>query len=86
MLPPLVISVQEKSVAGFPLKYSHADTYIGTGRGARTVLVGDAAHTVHPLAGQGLNMGISDVRELLTCLENAGSTGADIGRFALFYF
>ncbi|KAF8677629.1 Ubiquinone biosynthesis monooxygenase COQ6, mitochondrial [Rhizoctonia solani] len=57
LLPPLVIGIQDKSVAGFPLKYSHAETYIGTGQGARTVLVGDAAHTVHPLAGQGLNMG-----------------------------
>ncbi|ELU43561.1 COQ6 monooxygenase [Rhizoctonia solani AG-1 IA] len=78
LLPPLVIGIQDKSVAGFPLKYSHAETYIGTGQGARTVLVGDAAHTVHPLAGQGLNMGLSDVRELVTCIGNAISTGSDI--------
>lgn len=83
LFPPLVTSIQDKSVAGFPLKYSHADTYIGTGKGARTVLVGDAAHTVHPLAGQGLNMGLSDVRELVTCLEDAVSTGADIGKLGL---
>ncbi|KAG8691609.1 putative ubiquinone biosynthesis monooxygenase [Ceratobasidium sp. 423] len=81
LLPPLVIGVQDNSVAGFPLKYSHAETYIGTGRGARTVLIGDAAHTVHPLAGQGLNMGLSDVRELVTCLGNAISTGSDIGSY-----
>jgi ubiquinone biosynthesis monooxygenase Coq6 len=83
LLPPLVIGIQDKTVAGFPLKYSHAETYVGTGQGARTVLVGDAAHTVHPLAGQGLNMGLSDARELVTCLENAVSTGSDIGKFCL---
>ncbi|CUA78090.1 ubiquinone biosynthesis monooxygenase Coq6 [Rhizoctonia solani] len=81
LLPPLVIGIQDKSIAGFPLKYSHAETYIGTGRGARTVLVGDAAHTVHPLAGQGLNMGLSDIRELVACLGNAISTGSDIGSY-----
>ncbi|CAE7171597.1 unnamed protein product, partial [Rhizoctonia solani] len=81
LLPPLIIGIQDKSIAGFPLKYSHAETYIGTGRGARTVLVGDAAHTVHPLAGQGLNMGLSDIRELVSCLGNAISTGSDIGSY-----
>ncbi|CAE6402615.1 unnamed protein product [Rhizoctonia solani] len=81
LLPLLVIGIQDKTVAGFPLKYSHAETYVGTGQGARTVLVGDAAHTVHPLAGQGLNMGLSDARELVTCLENAVSTGSDIGSY-----
>ncbi|CAE6478863.1 unnamed protein product [Rhizoctonia solani] len=85
-LPPLVVGVQDNSVAGFPLKYSHAETYIGTGRAARTVLVGDAAHTVHPLAGQGLNMGLSDVRELVTCLGNAVSTGSDIGKYLVHGF
>ncbi|CAE6426320.1 unnamed protein product [Rhizoctonia solani] len=81
LLPPLVIGIQDRTIAGFPLKYSHAETYIGTGQGARSVLVGDAAHTVHPLAGQGLNMGLSDVRELVTCLGNAISTGSDIGSY-----
>lgn len=79
-LPPLVVGVQEKSVAGFPLKYSHAETYVGSGPGARTVLVGDAAHTVHPLAGQGLNMGLADANALVECLDDAISTGADIGK------
>ncbi|KAG8748355.1 putative ubiquinone biosynthesis monooxygenase [Ceratobasidium sp. 414] len=75
-LPPFVIGIQPKSVAGFPLKYSHAESYLGTGKGARTVLVGDAAHTVHPLAGQGLNMGLADAAALVDCLENAVTTGS----------
>lgn len=79
-LPPLVTSIQQGSVAGFPLRMSHAETYIGEGAGSRTALVGDAAHTVHPLAGQGLNMGLADVEALTKCLEGAVRNGADIGK------
>lgn len=52
----------------------------GAGRG-RTVLVGDAAHTIHPLAGQGLNLGIADVRSLSSVLRAAVGAGADIGSY-----
>ncbi|GAC98842.1 hypothetical protein PHSY_006437 [Pseudozyma hubeiensis SY62] len=52
----------------------------GAGRG-RTVLVGDAAHTIHPLAGQGLNLGIADVRSLSRTLRSALGAGADIGSY-----
>ncbi|TKY87721.1 hypothetical protein EX895_003302 [Sporisorium graminicola] len=52
----------------------------GAGRG-RTVLVGDAAHTIHPLAGQGLNLGIADVRSLSKTLRAALGAGADIGSY-----
>ena len=78
--PPLITSVQPGTVASFPLKFSHADSYIGEGRGARTVLVGDAAHTIHPLAGQGLNLGLADVMALSECIVNAVSLGGDIGK------
>jgi ubiquinone biosynthesis monooxygenase Coq6 len=78
-LPPLIKAIQPGSAASFPLRYNHADSYIGTGAGARTVLVGDAAHTIHPLAGQGLNMGLADVSALAECIETAVSTGGDIG-------
>jgi len=50
----------------------------GAGQG-RTVLVGDAAHATHPLAGQGLNLGLQDVRALLATLEEACAHGMDIG-------
>ncbi|TFK51887.1 ubiquinone biosynthesis hydrox [Heliocybe sulcata] len=81
LYPPLVTGVQPGTVASFPLRFNHADVYIGEGRGARTVLVGDAAHTIHPLAGQGLNMGLMDVESLAKCIGDAVLTGADIGSY-----
>lgn len=47
----------------------------------RTVLVGDAAHTVHPLAGQGLNLGLADARALSTLLTRLALQGADLGAY-----
>jgi ubiquinone biosynthesis monooxygenase Coq6 len=79
MVPPLVTGVQPMSVASFPLRFSHAEAYVGEGIGARTVLLGDAAHTVHPLAGQGLNMGLADAESLSKCIEAALLSGGDIG-------
>lgn len=74
-LPGRVIAVQPNSVASFPLRFRHADTYISS----RIALVGDAAHTIHPLAGQGLNMGLGDVRALLEAIEYHIKHGGDIG-------
>ena len=75
ILPPTVTSIPVKSIASFPLRLSHSQEYFGT----RTVLVGDAAHTTHPLAGQGLNMGLADVRVLAKVWEDTKRTGGDIG-------
>ncbi|KAI0817621.1 hypothetical protein GGR55DRAFT_621250 [Xylaria sp. FL0064] len=74
-IPQSVVGVQEGTVASFPLKIRHADTYIGE----RVALVGDAAHTVHPLAGQGLNQGQGDVESLAKTIDYAVSHGQDIG-------
>lgn len=74
-IPQKVLGVQEGSVASFPLKLRHADTYIGE----RVALVGDAAHTVHPLAGQGLNQGQGDVESLVRTIEYSVTHGRDIG-------
>ena len=82
-LPPVVTSIQPGSAASFPLRFNHADEYIGDGPGARTVLVGDAAHTIHPLAGQGLNMGLGDVESLFHCIHKAARNGGDIGQCTL---
>lgn len=54
---------------------THADNYCSH----RVALVGDAAHTTHPLAGQGLNMGQGDVEALVDALEKATQRGQDIG-------
>lgn len=74
-IPQTVVGVQEGTVASFPLKFRHADTYIGE----RVALVGDAAHTTHPLAGQGLNQGQGDVQSLAQTIEYAVAHGQDIG-------
>jgi len=78
-VPPLVTELQSGSRASFPLRFNHAESYIGEGTGARTVLVGDAAHTVHPLAGQGLNLGLADVECLARCIQESFLAGGDIG-------
>ncbi|GAA6059892.1 hypothetical protein JCM10212_005275 [Sporobolomyces blumeae] len=85
-LPPLVVSVQPGSTASFPLRLSHTSSYLGLprssgGQDLRTVLVGDAAHTIHPLAGQGLNMGLSDAEALVRTLDQVARTGGDLGSY-----
>ncbi|XP_067624837.1 ubiquinone biosynthesis monooxygenase COQ6, mitochondrial [Eurosta solidaginis] len=72
--PPGVSGVVEKSRASFPLGFLHASSYVCTG----TALIGDAAHRVHPLAGQGVNLGFSDARELVDALSEAAYNGAKI--------
>ncbi|KAK3300814.1 uncharacterized protein B0H64DRAFT_414608 [Chaetomium fimeti] len=74
-IPQTAVGVQEGTVASFPLKLRHADTYIAE----RVALVGDAAHTIHPLAGQGLNQGQGDVQSLAKAIEYAVGHGQDIG-------
>lgn len=61
--------------AAFPLKMQLAQRY----QADRFVLLGDAAHTVHPLAGQGVNLGLRDVAELRDTLLAARNAGHDIG-------
>ncbi len=62
--------------AAFPLKGSQASSLIAE----RVALVGDAAHTIHPLAGQGVNLGIKDAVELATQLSTAST---DLGSHKL---
>lgn len=61
--------------AAFPLKLQLATRY----QAERLVLLGDAAHAVHPLAGQGVNLGLRDVAELCDTLLAAREAGRDIG-------
>lgn len=57
----------------FPLRLLHARDYHRTG----LVLVGDAAHAIHPLAGQGANLGFADVAQLVETLGAARDAGRD---------
>ena len=59
--------------AAFPLKKMRADRLIGPTVDPRVVLIGDAAHVMHPLAGQGLNLGLRDVATLLQVLDQRES-------------
>jgi 2-octaprenylphenol hydroxylase len=61
--------------AAFPLRLGHAETYIQPG----LALVGDAAHAIHPLAGQGVNLGFLDAAALAETLIEARSSGRAIG-------
>ena len=74
-IPYSVVDVQANSIASFPLRLRHADAYTAS----RMALVGDAAHTIHPLAGQGLNMGLGDVEALVGNIEDSVRYGGDIG-------
>ena len=60
----------------FPLGYFVARSFIGE----RLVLVGDAAHVIHPIAGQGLNMGLKDVAALAEVVVDAARLGLDPGQ------
>ncbi len=66
-------SIVERS--GFPIAKAHAKHYISD----RVALIGDAAHTVHPLAGQGVNLGMLDAAALADVIFNAKESGHDIG-------
>ncbi|WP_413060648.1 UbiH/UbiF/VisC/COQ6 family ubiquinone biosynthesis hydroxylase [Sphingomonas carotinifaciens] len=82
----------EKQMGGFLGKLSHASpraSYpLGFHHAARVtaerlVLVGDAAHGIHPIAGQGLNLGFRDVAALVEVLVEGKRTGLDLGDAAL---
>lgn len=53
----------------------HANNYASN----RVVLIGDAAHTVHPLAGQGVNLGFGDASSLSKVIAEGIAVGSDVG-------
>lgn len=69
-----LVTVEDK-LMGFPLRLQLAHSFIGP----RLALVGDAAHVVHPIAGQGLNLGLKDVAALAEVVVDAMRLGLDHG-------
>ena len=63
----------------YPLQRCRADNPVGR----RTVVIGNAAHTVHPVAGQGFNLGLRDVAALAEIIHRAARRHEDIGSAAL---
>jgi 2-octaprenyl-6-methoxyphenol hydroxylase len=63
----------------FPLDFQVARSFVGE----RLALVGDAAHAVHPLAGQGLNIGLRDVAALTEIVVEGARLGMDVGASSL---
>ncbi|MCP5988409.1 3-demethoxyubiquinol 3-hydroxylase [Klebsiella pneumoniae] len=71
--PARLGQVTPQAAGAFPLTRRHALQYVQPG----LALVGDAAHTIHPLAGQGVNLGYRDVDALLEILAEARGRGED---------
>ena len=68
-----------RSAQAFPLQLLHSRQYVSE----RIVLCGDAAHAVHPLAGQGLNLGLLDAAVLADVLADAWKSNYDLGDLSL---
>ncbi|KAJ6713073.1 UBIQUINONE BIOSYNTHESIS MONOOXYGENASE COQ6 MITOCHONDRIAL [Salix purpurea] len=77
-IPPKVVKLASERMA-FPLSLMHANEYASK----RVVLIGDAAHTVHPLAGQGVNLGFGDAFALSRIIAEGIAVGMDIGEVSL---
>lgn len=74
LAPPLITSAVGSRLS-FPLQFQQASAYVAP----RVALIGDAAHSIHPQAGQGLNLGLQDVNALAAVVTDAISTGSDFG-------
>ena len=76
LAPPWISEIVSPKFS-FPLSCFQSRSYTK----GRVALIGDAAHTVHPMAGQGLNLGLGDVHALAQTLERASKAGMDVSTF-----
>ena len=67
--------ILDGEIISYPLHQLHAKDYYSQ----RVALVGDAAHSMHPLAGQGLNLGLGDVQYLAQSILKERRNGGDLG-------
>ncbi|RXT50944.1 2-octaprenyl-6-methoxyphenyl hydroxylase [Bosea sp. Tri-44] len=65
----------ESRPGAYPLSFGVARRFVGD----RLALLGDAAHVIHPIAGQGLNLGLKDVAALAEVIVDAARLGLDVG-------
>lgn len=79
-VPPRVVKLTTERLV-FPLSLMHANQYVSK----RVALIGDAAHTVHPLAGQGVNLGFSDASALSRIIAEGVAVGSDIGEVCFVF-
>jgi 2-octaprenyl-6-methoxyphenol hydroxylase len=73
------LSLESRTRANYVPRWMHSKTYIQP----RLALIGDAAHTTHPIAGQGMNLGIRDVGALAEVITSAHKQGQDLGAIAV---
>lgn len=73
------ISLISRTRANYVPRWMHSKTYVQS----RLALIGDAAHTTHPIAGQGMNLGIRDVNALANVLKAAHQNNEDLGAIAV---
>jgi 2-octaprenyl-6-methoxyphenol hydroxylase len=69
--------VSSSQRASYPLMLKRAKTLVSD----RVALVGNAAHTIHPIAGQGFNLGLRDIAVLVHEIKQAAASNTDIGGF-----
>jgi 2-octaprenylphenol hydroxylase len=75
-----MVTAADKRFA-FPLRLLHAQSYVAAG----VALVGDAAHVIHPMAGQGLNLGLADVAALVAVLGEARKQKKSLGALRVLH-
>ncbi|MCX8048373.1 MAG: UbiH/UbiF/VisC/COQ6 family ubiquinone biosynthesis hydroxylase [Methylohalobius sp.] len=71
--------IQIQDWGSFPLRRQHATRYVKDG----VALIGDAAHMIHPLAGQGVNLGLLDAAALAQVIVAANKKGKDFGSLSV---